>query len=1438
MGVIISTIYTSVCSHSPEGAVCTRQASRQVMYTVENRRKRDRSSGMWGYLGMWDVIGVKTARNPRSLQTVYATEYFIDYECCVGWNRIGDTCQADCYSPCEHGLCVDTNVCVCDEGWEGQQCEHDVDECWYETDECDRENGACTNTEGSYNCTCNDGLHLINGTVCHEIPDTDECTTDSGGCDQNCHNTHGSYYCTCDAGYTLAADRHTCTDTPVQVSTHGPYYCTCDAGYTLAADRHTCTGYILAADRRTCTDTPVQVSTHNSYVCTCDAGYTLAADRHTCTGYTLAADRHTCTDTPVQVSTHGSYYCTCDAGYTLAADRHTCTDTPVQVSTHGSYYCTCDAGYTLAADRHTCTDTPVQVSTHGSYYCTCDAGYTLAADRHTCTDTPVQVSTHGSYYCTCDAVYILAADRHTCTDTPVQVSTHGPYYCTCDAGYTLAADRQTCTDTPVQVSTHGSYYCTCDAGYTLAADRHTCTDTPVQVSTHGPYYCTCDAGYTLAVERHTCTGYTLAADRHTCTDTPVQVSTHNTYYCTCDAGYILAADRHTCTDTPVQVSTHGSHYCTCDAGYTLAADRHTCTDTPVQVSIHGSYYCTCDAGYILAADRHTCTDTPVQVSTHGSYYCTCDAGYTLAADRHTCTDTPVQVSTHGSYYCTCDAGYTLAADRHTCTDTPVQVSTHGSYYCTCDAGYILAADRHNCTDTPVQVSTHGSYYCTCDAGYILAAERHTCTDIPVQVSTHGSYYCTCDAGYTLAVERHTCTEVNDLLADAPPPSVSRPNADVVPPQAAQIAMRGNRFETTSRSGLGSRRFQCDLERSNGATLNLLRDINECATNNGGCEHFCRNVPGGRACSCRNNHRLVDGHVCRDDDMYPYGEEAGETPRRWDFSTCTEESLPQEGFRFFGRRHHEIHICDNGIVSFDRINRPRNPVLIQNTFGFRKAAVLVPFLARSNASHERTKIYYSFYERGDGKNATDEVLERAREDGRSIPLYFSPTYEPVWALVVTWTRVPPDCGMYAGGVCPRPHDQLPVSPAAGNMPLSTTLRFVALRPLRPQPISARSYSTILILQVIATSPVPDEAREGGTRKCPKAGGTIAVGGYSAGDGTGPYPYTPATNSSLVYSDRDFSGQDCTRQRLSPATEVSMRYLYQVYGGNWKFALQSQETTAVPESAVVECSQWMREQIVEDPTELLGYSALPPVFSCPCSAEQAFYDPTYTVDSSQFGQSRFCARSRRRVHTLVGAEKLIMSRSCCYSTAYWWRQWGRIERFRRRRLGRNRIGGGTLLTGHAGGHLIIASTSKNDQAADEAAYQSCCVGASGTRDGWYCQRFQTLRPLTAPSAPGCQNYPQGTSGTRYTDTWHSLHKHLVPATRTPGIRYTDTWHPLHGHLALTTQTPGTRYTDTWHSLHKHLVPATRTPGTRYTNTWYPLHGHLTSAARKPGTRYTET
>ena len=43
---------------------------------------------------------------------------------------------------------------------------------------------------------------------------------------------------------------------------------------------------------------------------------------------------------------------------------------------------------------------------------------------------------------------------------------------------------------------------------------------------------------------------------------------------------------------------------------------------------------------------------------------------------------------------------------------------------------------------------------------------------------------------------------------------------------------------------------------------FFTDINECDTNNGGCEQICNNTAGSYYCSCDFNYHLdVDGHAC-------------------------------------------------------------------------------------------------------------------------------------------------------------------------------------------------------------------------------------------------------------------------------------------------------------------------------------------------------------------------------------------------------------------------------------------------------------------------------------------------------------------------------------------------------------------------------------------------
>ena len=40
------------------------------------------------------------------------------------------------------------------------------------------------------------------------------------------------------------------------------------------------------------------------------------------------------------------------------------------------------------------------------------------------------------------------------------------------------------------------------------------------------------------------------------------------------------------------------------------------------------------------------------------------------------------------------------------------------------------------------------------------------------------------------------------------------------------------------------------------------DINECATNNGGCAQYCTNTLGTYSCSCDSGYTLnIDGHKC-------------------------------------------------------------------------------------------------------------------------------------------------------------------------------------------------------------------------------------------------------------------------------------------------------------------------------------------------------------------------------------------------------------------------------------------------------------------------------------------------------------------------------------------------------------------------------------------------
>lgn len=91
------------------------------------------------------------------------------YDCCPGWTTqeqgkkgcMHPVCNSGCG---ELGRCVQPGVCECPRGFQGQNCDTDIDECRLNNHGCHQ---FCVNTAGSYLCACQDGFSLAeDGKTC------------------------------------------------------------------------------------------------------------------------------------------------------------------------------------------------------------------------------------------------------------------------------------------------------------------------------------------------------------------------------------------------------------------------------------------------------------------------------------------------------------------------------------------------------------------------------------------------------------------------------------------------------------------------------------------------------------------------------------------------------------------------------------------------------------------------------------------------------------------------------------------------------------------------------------------------------------------------------------------------------------------------------------------------------------------------------------------------------------------------------------------------------------------------------------------------------------------------------------------------------------------------------------------------------------------------
>uniref|UniRef100_A0A8D2DMW3 Metalloendopeptidase n=1 Tax=Sciurus vulgaris TaxID=55149 RepID=A0A8D2DMW3_SCIVU len=181
------------------------------------------------------------------------------------------------------------------------------------------------------------------------------------------------------------------------------------------------------------------------------------------------------------------------------------------------------------------------------------------------------------------------------------------------------------------------------------------------------------------------------------------------------------------------------------------------------------------------------------------------------------------------------------------------------------------------------------------------------------VNTLGSYKCTCDPGYELAADKKTCevacggfiTKLNGTITSPGWPKEYPTNKNcvwqVVAPVQYRISLQFEVFELEGndvckydfvevRSGLspdaklhgrfcGSETPEVITSQSNnmrvefksdntvskrGFRAHFFSDKDECAKDNGGCQHECVNTFGSYLCRCRSGYRLHEnGHDCKE-----------------------------------------------------------------------------------------------------------------------------------------------------------------------------------------------------------------------------------------------------------------------------------------------------------------------------------------------------------------------------------------------------------------------------------------------------------------------------------------------------------------------------------------------------------------------------------------------
>ncbi|VVC29041.1 Hypothetical protein CINCED_3A018849 [Cinara cedri] len=482
------------------------------------------------------------AKNPNPCLNngtcLHKTSSLKDYYCMCSQGFEGKNCEVnvnECLMvTCPMGkVCIDginTYECKCPEGYTGENCSKLLTDC---RDRPCRNNATCIENTDSYTCRCTSGF---TGKNCDQ--DINECEVNKDVCNYGiCINTNGSYQCFCRPGFSgdnCDVDFDECLSQPCYNGATcenriNGFNCICPPGFN---------GKICSIDVDECNSNPCMngatcIDNVASFTCSCPIGLT---------GKLCEININDCESSPCQnmgacIDGINSYECNC-------------TNTGFEGN-----HCEMNINDCI---HNPCVNNGTCVDGIKDYSCKCYTGYTgknCEVDINECESNPCQFGGTCLEHSNLSLYY--QPDKKNLSSIFHQdfnYATANGFECLCLPGTTgikCEIDINECDSNPCRWGSCenriGGYACLCDEGFEGVyceieideCERFKPCDHGTCVDRRAGYYCDCTPKYggkNCSVELVGCQGPHTCLNNGTCRPYLVDETEHR-YNCTCPYGF-------------------------------------------------------------------------------------------------------------------------------------------------------------------------------------------------------------------------------------------------------------------------------------------------------------------------------------------------------------------------------------------------------------------------------------------------------------------------------------------------------------------------------------------------------------------------------------------------------------------------------------------------------------------------------------------------------------------------------------------------------------------------------------------------------------------------------------------------------------------------------------------------------------------------------------